>query len=184
MRASEYFARGNRRTIPRLLTLRQEAQSEKQPRVALRLQAILLSVQKHGGGQISNLLHVHRSSVYNWIDAWNEHGMEGLLEGHRSGRRARLQDDQQEQLKDILESGPVAHGLNTGVWTSPLIAQVIEEEFDVHYHPGHVRKLLHQLGFSVQRPTVKLVAADPCKKNRWIRYTYPNLKKKRAKKTL
>jgi len=32
-----------------------------------------------------------------------------------------------------------AHGLNTGVWTSPLIALIIHEEFGVSYHPGHVR---------------------------------------------
>jgi transposase len=33
-----------------------------------------------------------------------------------------------------------------------MIAWVIEEEFGVEYHPGHVRKLLHRWGFSVQRP--------------------------------
>jgi hypothetical protein len=34
----------------------------------------------------------------------------------------------------------------------------------------------------VQRPTTKLVAADPKKQNKWIRYTQPNLKKKPEKK--
>ncbi|HEY9170900.1 MAG TPA: winged helix-turn-helix domain-containing protein, partial [Verrucomicrobiae bacterium] len=46
------------------------------------------------------------------------------------------------------------------------------------YHPGHVRKLLHRLGCSVQRPTPRLVQADPKAQNKWIRYTYPNLKKR------
>jgi transposase len=78
---------------------------------------------------------------------------------------------------DILDSGPVAHGLNTGVWTSPLIAQIIHEEFGVSYHPGHVRHLLKGLNFSVQRPKTRLVQADPKKQNRWIRFTHPNLKK-------
>ena len=40
-----------------------------------------------------------------------------------------------------------------------------------------VRKLLHRLGYSVQRPTTRLVQADPLKQNKWIRYTYPNLTK-------
>ncbi|HDH06009.1 MAG TPA: winged helix-turn-helix domain-containing protein, partial [Nitrospirae bacterium] len=61
-------------------------------------------------------------------------------------------------------------------------AQIIEEEFAVHYHPGHVRKLLKEMGFSVQRPTTKLMQADPKKQNKWIRYTYPNLKKKPGRK--
>jgi transposase len=71
----------------------------------------------------------------------------------------------------------VAYGLETGIWTSPVISRVIGDEFNRHYHPGHVRKLLKQLGYSVQRPTTRLVQADPDRKNRWVRYTYPRLKK-------
>jgi transposase len=176
------FAHGNSRTLQRLKRLRQEAQTEKAPRVALRLQAIMLSVQRHTSGQIAQGLQVDRTRVHAWIGAWNEYGVEGLLEGHRSGRPAALNETQRERLGDILDSGPVAYGLNTGVWTSPLIAQIIAEEFDVRYHPGHVRRLLKQLDFSVQRPKTRLVQADPRKQNRWIRYTPPNLKKTRPVK--
>ena len=178
------FARGNARTLQRLKTLRQVAQTDKVPRVALRLEAIMLSVQGKTSGQIAQGLQVDRTRVHAWIGAWNAHGDEGLLEGHRSGRPAQLSPDQREQLADILDSGPVAHGLNTGVWTSPLIAQIIQEEFDVNYHPGHVRHLLKRLNFSVQRPKTRLVQADPKKQSRWIRYTHPNLKKTPAKKGL
>jgi len=59
----------------------------------------------------------------------------------------------------------------------PLIARVIAEEFDVRYHPGHVRKVLKSMGFSVQRPRRKLAKADPVAQDRWQRYTYPRLKK-------
>jgi transposase len=76
----------------------------------------------------------------------------------------------------------VAYGLETGIWTSPMISRVIEEEFAVHYHPGHVRKLLKQIGYSVQRPTTRLVQADLIQKNRWVRYRYPSLKKKPGRK--
>ena len=171
------FAHGNSRTLQRLKTLRQAAQTDKAPRVALRLQAIMLSVQRQTSGQIAQGLQVDRTRVHAWIGAWNAYGDEGLLEGHRSGRPAQLSATQREQLADILDSGPVAYGLNTGVWTSPLISQIIEEEFEVSYHPGHVRHLLKQLNFSVQRPKTRLVQADPKKQNRWIRYTHPNLKK-------
>jgi transposase len=171
------FARGNSRTLQRLKVLRQAAQTDKAPRVALRLQAVMLSVQRHTTGQIAQGLQVDRTRVHAWIGAWNEYGDEGLLEGHRSGRPAELSGRQREHLADILDSGPVAHGLNTGVWTSPLIAQIIQEEFHVNYHPGHVRHLLKRLNFSVQRPKTRLVQADPKKQNRWIRYTHPNLKK-------
>ena len=58
-----------------------------------------------------------------------------------------------------------------------MIAWVIEEEFGVRYHPGHVRKLLHGLGFSVQRPRRVLARADASEQDRWRRRTYPTLKK-------
>jgi transposase len=178
------FAHGNARTLRRLKALRQQAQSEKATRVALRLEAIMLSVQGQASGQIAQGLQIDRTRVHAWIGAWNEYGDQGLLEGHRSGRPAQLDATQRERLGDILDSGPVAYGLNTGVWTSPLIAEIIAAEFSVRYHPGHVRRLLKQIDFSVQRPKTRLIQADPKKQNRWIRYTHPNLKKTPKKKGL
>lgn len=176
------FARGSLRTLPRLKRLRQEAQTDKAARVVLRLDAIMLSLQHQTNGQIAQFLQADRSRVHAWITLWNEHGMDGLLEGHRCGRPSELTQNDVERIKDIVESGPVAYGLNTGIWTSPVVAQIIRDEFDVDYHPGHVRRLLKQFGFSVQRPIPRLVQADPRKQNRWIRYTRPNLKKKPQKK--
>lgn len=171
------FVSADARTRRQLLALRQEAQTDKAPRVALRLQAILLSADGHTPPAIADLLHVHRSRVHEWVRNWRRHGFEGIKEGHRSGRPSELSAVQRQQLHDIIESGPVAYGLNTGLWTSQVVAEVIQEEYGVRYHPGHVRKLLHRAGCSVQRPTTRLVQADPKAQRKWIRYTYPNLKK-------
>jgi len=174
------FAKGDSRTARLLLQLRQEALKDQEPRVAQRFHGIALSIEGHTTSQIAQVLKVHRSSVPLWIEQWNVQQERGLLEGHRSGRPTGLDETQREQLQDILDSGPVAYGLETGVWTSPVISRVIAEEFDLHYHPGHVRKLLKQLGYSVQRPTTRLVQAEAARKNRWVRYAYPRLKKKPA----
>ena len=176
------YARGNKRTVANLEALRRQAHADKAPRVALRMQAVMLSIDKHSATHISELLHVHRVTVHSWINAWNIYQEEGLWEGYRSGRPPRLSEAQREHLHDIIESGPLAYGLSSGVWTSPIIGGVILEEFGVTYHAGHVRKLLKELGFSLQRPTTKLAQADPKKQTRWIRYTYPNLKKKPGRK--
>lgn len=172
------FAQGNSQTAQLLLQLRKEAIKDQEPRVAQRFHAIALSIEGHTTSQIAQVLKIHRSSVPLWIEHWNQQREQGLLEGHRCGRPASLTDAQREQLQDILDSGPVAYGLETGIWTSPVISRVIADEFARQYHPGHVRKLLKQLGYSVQRPTTRLVQADPIRKKRWVRYTYPRLKKK------
>ena len=181
---AQLFAKGNKLTFKRLTLMRKKAQKEKAPRVAQRIQGIMLSLENYSVGEIARLLHMQRSTVHSWVKTWNQFGDDALLEGHRSGRPARLNDADHEKLYDIIESGPIAYGLNTGVWTSPIISHLIEEEFNVQYHPGHVRKLMKQLGFSVQRPTTELVRADKKAQNRWTRYTYPNLKKKQKKKML
>lgn len=176
------FARGNLRTINKLVKLRKAANGDQALRVALRIQAIILSIEGYTTGEIARLLKVDRTTVPIWINNWNKYKEGGLLEGHRSGRCARLEEEELERLGDIIESGPAAYGFNSGVWTSTIITHVIEDEFEVSYHPGHVRKLLKEIGFSVQRPTIKLINGDPDKKAKWTRYTYPNLKKKLGKK--
>jgi len=159
--------------------LKRAAEADGAYRVARRLHAILLSHQQHTSGEIARLLDAPRSRVSLWVQQYQTHGWEALLEGHRSGRPKELSDAQRSRLDDLIDSGPVAYGFPSGVWTSPMIARVIAEEFEVHYHPGHVRKVLKAMGFSVQRPRRKLAKADPGEQDRWQRYTYPRLKKNR-----
>lgn len=170
-------------THHRLIRLSREAERDGVYRVAKRLQAVVLNSEGRTSGDLARILKAPRSKVSEWLARYQAHGVEGLLEGYRSGRPRRLTELQRLRVGDILDSGPVAYGLDSGVWTSPMIAWVMEEEFGVVYHPGHVRKLLHELGFSVQRPRRVLARAQPREQDRWRRYTYPNLKKKPKPRT-
>jgi len=165
-------------THRRLVRLSKEAERDGAYRVAKRLQAVVLNSEGRTSGELAGILKAPRSKVSEWLARYQAHGIDGLLEGYRSGRPAELTEQQRQQLGDILDSGPVAYGLDNGVWTSPMIAWVIEEEFGVQYHPGHVRKVLHTLRFSVQRPRRVLARADAAAQDRWRRRIYPNLKKK------
>jgi transposase len=154
-----------------LSALKRAAEQDGAHRVARRLHAVLLNHQEHTSGEIAHLLEAPRSKVSLWLGLYERHGWEALLEGHRSGRPKALTSAQLSQLDGLIDSGPIAYGFSSGVWTSPMIARVIEEEFAVRYHPGHVRKVLKALGFSVQRPRRKLAKADPSEQDRWQRYT-------------
>ncbi len=173
------FLQLNSKTVEELKALKQEAEKDGAGRVARRIHAVLLSQQEKTSGDIARILSAPRSKVSLWLQQYEEHGWEGLLEGHRSGRPRSLEDKRECQLCEILDSGPVAYGFMSAIWTSPMIARVIKEEFGIAYHPGHVRKLLKKLGFSVQRPKRQLAKADPILQDRWRRYTYPRLKKNR-----
>ena len=169
---------GNVKTIQKLQRLRKEATRDGAYRVSCRIHAVLLNIDGYSAPQIADILQVHRTNVCIWIRRWEESGFEGLLEGYRPGRPSCLDEKQIEKLENIIESGPIAYGFNSGVWTCPMVAWVIEEEFSVSYHPAHVSKILHRMGFSVQRPRKELARADPEKQSRWVRYTYPSIKKK------
>ncbi len=168
------------KTASKLLRLKTQAEKEGASRVGRRIHAVILNSEGYTSGELASLLKVGRSRVSEWLKNYEEHGYEGLLEGYRPGRPRRLTEEQRLELADIVESGPVAYGYDCGVWTSPMIGRVIEEEFGVTYHPGHVRKLLHEIGFSVQRPRKVLARADPEAQDKWHRHTFPNLKKKRS----
>ena len=51
---------------------------------------------------------------------YERHGWEALLEGHRSGRPKELTSAQRSQLDGLIDSGPIAYGFSSGVWTSPM----------------------------------------------------------------
>ena len=109
-----------------MVRLRVDAERDGAYRVAKRIHAVILNSDARSSGEIAH-----------------------LLEGFRSGRPALLSAAQLGDLTDIVDSGPVAYGCDCGVWTSPMIARVITERFGLGYHPGHVRKLLPRIGFSV-----------------------------------
>lgn len=170
--------KGTTKKIQQLVKLSKEALREGAYRVASRLHAVALNMEGKSAPEIAGTLKVHRTKVSIWLRKWQQEGMEGLLEGHRSGRPPVITDDQRAKLTDILDSGPVAYGFTTGVWTSPMVARVIEDEFSITYHPAHVSRILHELGFSVQQPKKVLAKADKELQSRWVRYKYPSIKKK------
>ncbi|MFO0711652.1 MAG: winged helix-turn-helix domain-containing protein [Sandaracinus sp.] len=123
-------------------------------------------------------LGITRGAVNKWLRWYNVHGVEGLFTGKAPGRARRLSDEQRDELRGVIEAGPIAAGYRAGVWTGPMIGDLINERFGVRYHNHHVPRLLHELGFSVQRPRKKLARADVEAQANWLRVKFPAIKKK------
>lgn len=127
---------------------------------------------------ISKELDTGRSSVYRWLDRYEAEGARGLKTIKPPGAEPRLGEEQQAELASIIEDGPVAAGYKTGVWTGPMIGDLIRKRFGVKYHNHHIPRLLHRLGFSVQRPRKRLAKADAEAQAYWLRTRLPAIKKK------
>jgi transposase len=124
-------------------------------------------------------LGITRGSVNRWLQWYEAMGIDGLLTGVAPGAQPRLTDDQRSELTGIVEAGPLAAGYQSGVWTGPMIGDLIAQRFGVAYHNHHIPRLLHQLGFSVQRPRKRLARADALAQEYWLRERLPAIKKKR-----
>jgi transposase len=127
---------------------------------------------------IAKELEVTRGSVNRWLGWYDAEGVDGLRTGVPPGRAPFLSVVQRAELTALIEAGPVAAGYRSGVWTGPEIGDLIERRYGVRYHNHHVPRLLHQLGFSVQRPRKRLARADLERQAYWLRTTLPAIKKK------
>jgi len=127
--------------------------------------------------EIARRIGCHASSVLRWRDAW-QHGGAGALKAKPApGRPSRLTARQKSRLVGFLAQGAMAHGYRTELWTTQRIATVIERRLGVRYHRNHVGKLLHQVGWSHQKPERRAVQRDEAAIADWKRSVWPAVKK-------
>lgn len=121
---------------------------------------------------------VTRGSVNRWLQWYEAMGVEGLRTEKPPGPTPKLDAAQREELSAVVDAGPLAAGYQSGVWTGPMIGDLIEQRFGARYHKHNVPRLLHDLGFSIQRPRKRLARADADKQATWLRKTFPAIKKR------
>ena len=71
----------------------------------------------------------------------------------------------------------MAHGYRTELWTTQRIADLIEQQLGVRYHRNHVGKLLHQVGWSHQKPELRAIERDEAAIQSWKQTVWRRVKK-------
>jgi len=161
---------------------RKLAKKRKDLETRVRLRAILLVHAGNTLDQVAEILEVARSTVQRWVNNYRNRGTSGLIfQGPHKGRMPRLTLDQKRELAGIIREGPEKSGLDTGVWTSPIIADLVKRRLKVSYSPSQIRRILHDLGFSVQYPRQMLSKADKKRQATWLEEELPEIKKKPKK---
>ena len=128
---------------------------------------------------IARLLGASLSSVKRWKSAWKAGGVEALAAKPHPPRLSKLSEMQKQQLIPLLHAGPLAAGFKTDLWTCARVAQLVRKRFRVKYHPDHLGRILHYLGFSPQKPRQVAREQDPDAVARWRKHDWPRIKKKR-----
>jgi transposase len=129
--------------------------------------------------KITRLLGASLSSVKRWKAAWKTGGVDALAAKPHPPRATKLSEKHKRQLVDVLVAGPLAAGFRTDLWTCGRVAALVQKRFRVSYHPDHLGRILHGLGFSPQKPRPVAREQDPEAVERWRREDWPRIKKKR-----
>jgi transposase len=147
-----------------------------------RLEAIRLWESGVNQSDVARRVKVVRQTVVRWVAQYRHGGQAALRKAGRAGRKPWLNQKDRQRLKELLVRGPEVLGYQTPLWTCPRVAHLIEQEFGIGYHEGHVWKVLVSLGWSPQRPTGRARERNEENIRRWKRKTWPAIKKKPARK--
>jgi len=96
----------------------------------LRLRAKGLSVSK-----ASDLINIKRSTAYHLDDVWRYEGYNGLLHKKGAGRDLKINKNQLEKLREILNE--------KDQWTIQDILKIVKKNFNIEYSYTGMQKLLN-----------------------------------------
>jgi transposase len=145
-----------------------------------RFQAAKLFEKGLSQAEVARQTGVTRESARRWHKDWCHKGKIGLKKAGRAGRKPRLNSSQFNQLRQGLTQGPEVLGYGTGLWTSWRVADLIQRQTGLKFHPGHVWRILRSLGWSCQRPTGRATQRDEPAIQRWKKVRWLAIKKKPA----
>jgi transposase len=132
-----------------------------------RLRAVQLKRSGWSQRDIAEALGVSEVTVSHWMTRVQDGGPEALRARAAPGHPPKLTAEQKRKIPEFLWHGAEAYGFRGEVWTRARIAKVIEEEFGVHYHKGHVGRLLQQLRWTPQVPIRRAIQRDEDAIRRW-----------------
>ena len=127
-------------------------QEENDPKAKIRLLASILRKEGKTLEEISSTVKHPLTTVGDWLRRLHTEGISRKNNKKPSGRPKRLTDKQIENLKPILFKSPQEQGFPFIIWTTKLVIQLIEKLYNVSYKPLQVRRILHSLGLSCQKP--------------------------------
>src|SRR6185312_4217601 len=133
---------------------------------------------------IAEALGVSPVTVSRWCARARDGGPEALRARPCPGRPPKLTPAERRSIPEFLWHGAEAYGFRGEVWTCARVAEVIEEEFGVRYHKGHVSRLLRELQWTPQIPIRRAIQRDEPAIRRWREAVWPGLRRRARREHL
>jgi len=125
---------------------------ERDAKAKIRLLAAIFRKEGKTYDEIGQTLKYPLTTIRGWLSRIHTEGMSRKNDIKQTGKPKRLKDEQIENLKPILLKSPEEYGYPFSFWTTKLVIKLIKDKYDVSYKPLQVRRILHRLGLSCQKP--------------------------------
>jgi transposase len=147
------------------------------------LEAIrLMAVERVGSGEPASAVIAsygfNRTTIYKWIKAASLPGAgpEALQARPVTGRPRSLTPRQEQQVfRWVNGKDPRQYGLDFGLWTRSVVADLIAQKFYVRLGLTAVGELLAKLGLTPQKPLQRAYQRDPEAIEKWRRESFPRI---------
>ena len=118
----------------------------------------------------------HRTTIYKWlrIALRPGGGLRMLKSTPATGRPRSLTPRQEQQVfRWVNGRDPRQYGLDFGLWTRRVVADLIGKKFNVELGVTAVGEMLARLGLTPQKPLQRAYQRDPDAIEKWQRETFP-----------
>jgi len=146
----------------------------------------LLAVERVQAGEkpsvVAKSFGIYRTSIYRWLRAHKKRGREALKSTTAKGPTPKLTQVQKNQVRRwIIGKDPRQYGFDFGLWTRSIVAQMIQDKFEVSLTLPSIGHLLTSLEITPQKPLRRAYERDEKEIKQWKEEKYPELRK-RAKR--
>lgn len=126
----------------------------KNPREKLRFQALWLLTRGYTRDAAAAIVAKSKSSLGNWVTAFNRHGLDGLKNKPSPKNHRFLTDQQKDQVKHLITTkAPTDLGYPGSFWNLHGLKLMVKDKLGVSYRSFEsYRQLLIRCGFSYHRP--------------------------------
>lgn len=141
--------------------IRAEIHRTDEARFLHRLHCILLMCNGKTCAEVAALFDDSLRAVQYWAKSFNEHGLNGLRDAAKPGRKPRLSAAEKKILTKDLRQQPALFGYSQNLWDGKLLGHHIKKKFNVDLKVRQCQNLFHELGFRRRKPRPLIARADP-----------------------
>lgn len=135
-----------------------------------------INEKKFHPDEVSDMLGISRSSIFDWLHRFTSDGYEGLETRKAPGSPPLITEEMDDWLRmTVLDNTPENFEYDTPLWTCDILAELLARQFGVVVGGPAVNQHLKELGLSYQKPSYYAKEQNPEKLEAFIKDKFPKI---------